>query len=130
MVSPINPDLSAYLTRAIRPTLMLLFIESISFFLLRQYRVLVEDFKYFHKLFLKRLNYAQCHQLIKQTSSVKDVDMNNVLVKSLLDEQLDRTLSSGETTEAIENLKRASKEDATILLQKIGGMLKEFKAVQ
>ena len=50
-------DIWTYLTFSIRPAGALIFIEAIAWFLLRQYRALIEDYKIFHRMYLKRANY-------------------------------------------------------------------------
>ena len=51
-----KPNLTVYLAQAIRPLGMLLFVEAIAWFLLRQYRALIEDYKVFHRVYLRRAN--------------------------------------------------------------------------
>lgn len=53
-----------YLVHAVRPALLLVFIEFIAIFLLRQYRALINDFKYFHSIGLSRFDNALITDII------------------------------------------------------------------
>src|SRR5262249_54823982 len=46
-----------FASRSLRPTGMLIFMEGIAWFLLRQYRVLIEEYKAFLRVYLKRSSY-------------------------------------------------------------------------
>lgn len=70
-----------YVVLTIRPTLILLFIQSISFYLLRQYRSLINDYKYFHNEYLKKSQIFTTHQLM-QTENISDLEMK--LIESLI----------------------------------------------
>jgi hypothetical protein len=90
-----------YLPKVIRPTGMLIFIESIAWFLLRQYRALIEDYKAFHRIYLKRANYRVAQKML--TQSVPDVSQYSLLfAAALLQEDLTGRLKNGESTEGIE----------------------------
>lgn len=93
---------STYLIRALRATGMLVFLEAIAWFLLRQYRNLIEDFKSFHRIYMKRANYLAAITIIDKTV-VRGEDL--LLVTALLGEDFSGRLGSGETTEAIEGMK-------------------------
>ncbi|MEO1031550.1 MAG: hypothetical protein AAFX55_09100 [Bacteroidota bacterium] len=118
-------ELTNYLTKAIGPSLMLLFIESVAFFLLRQYRVLIEDFKYFHKLFLKRLNYAQAYHLISQTDIQENIRAS--LLKILETDALNVKLGKDETTENLESIKIASKDDPSLLIKELINLIDKIQ---
>lgn len=93
---------STYLIHSFRSVGMLIFLEAIAWFLLRQYRNLVEDFKSFHRIYMKRANYlAAITVLDKETVRAEDL----LLVGALLGEDLSGKLASGETTESLENMK-------------------------
>lgn len=70
-----------YLALTIRPTLILIFIQSISFYLLKQYRSLISDYKYFHEEYLKKSKVFIIYQLM-QNDSITDIEMK--LIDSLL----------------------------------------------
>jgi hypothetical protein len=91
-----------YAQRAIRPTFVLLFIEGISWFLLRQYRALIEDYKAFHRMYLKRANYLIALKILDSPDLEKP---QAVFVASLLAEDLSGKLQEGETTENIQGVK-------------------------
>ncbi len=77
-----NQIASNYLALTIRPTLLLLFIQSISFYLLRQYRSLISDYKYFHEEYLKKSKTFVIYQLM-QNKNISDTEMK--LIDSLLE---------------------------------------------
>ncbi len=70
-----------YLALTIRPTLILIFIQSISFYLLKQYRSLISDYKYFYEQYLKKSKVFITYQLM-QNDSITEVEMK--LIDSLL----------------------------------------------
>jgi|APSaa5957512622_1039677.scaffolds.fasta_scaffold45665_1 hypothetical protein len=59
-----DPEMSNsnFILLAIRPALILLFIQSISIYLLRQYRLLIGDYKYFHKIYLEKSRVFSIYQ--------------------------------------------------------------------
>lgn len=50
-------DYVPYLLGNIRPTAMLIFVEALAWFLLRQYRLLIDDYRSFYRIYIKRANY-------------------------------------------------------------------------
>jgi hypothetical protein len=90
------------LPRVLRSTGVLIFIEAIAWFLLRQYRSLIEDFKQFTRLYLKRANYLAAFVLLSDPDSTPE---SRVLAAALIQEDLSGVLRSGETLEAIEKEK-------------------------
>jgi hypothetical protein len=102
-----------YLTKAIRPTGVLVFVESIAWFLLRQYRALVEDYKWFYRLYLKRSNYLAAMRIVEK----KPVQAEDLLIAAaLIHEDFSGRLKSGETTEAIEALRIPEDSPVTEIL--------------
>lgn len=93
---------TTYWIRAVRSAGMLIFLEAIAWFLLRQYRSLIEDFKSFHRIYMKRANYLATITLLEK-EQVRPEDL--LIASALLGEDLTGRLSTGETTESIENLK-------------------------
>jgi hypothetical protein len=93
---------TAYLIRTFRSAGMLIFLEAIAWFLLRQYRNLIEDFKSFHRIYMKRANYLAAITVLDK-EAVRSEDL--LLVTALLGEDLSGKLASGETTESLENMK-------------------------
>jgi hypothetical protein len=57
----------AALSPALRPALMLVFLEAIAFFLLRQYRSLIEDYKAFYRVTLRASNSLAALRLLGAT---------------------------------------------------------------
>lgn len=66
--------------------------------LLRQYRSLIEDYKAFHRLYLKRANYLVALKMLSR-SEVTQPEL--FLVTTMLSEDLTGRLKVGETTEGI-----------------------------
>ena len=92
----------SYLSKSIRPTGMLIFVESIAWFLLRQYRALIEDYKGFHRIYLKRSNYLLALKIFSN-ESVSAAQL--YWAATLIQEDLTGKLKSGESTETIEAVK-------------------------
>lgn len=103
----------------IRPTGVLIFIESIAWFLLRQYRSLIEDYKSFHKLHIKRSNYLAALILLDNESVTPE---KLFLAASLVNEDLSGKLRNGETTEAIEGSKMTVDNPISDILNTIKSM--------
>jgi hypothetical protein len=101
--------IQSYWVRALRPTGVLLFVEAIAWFLLRQYRALIEDYKWFHRLYMKRANYLAALRIFDKTA-IRPEDI--FVAASLITEDFSGVLKKDETTEALERLK--SQEDSPI----------------
>lgn len=113
---------SLFLTLSIlRPFGMLVFIESISWFLLRQYRNSMEDYKQLYRIYLKRKNYNLSYYIANNDHSN---DFNKLLIDSLLKDDMTGILSEGQTTEFLESKKII--EDSNIL-EKINSLVKIIK---
>jgi len=82
---------------------VLIFIEAIAWFLLKQYRAIIQDYKFFHKMYLKRANYLIAYRTISGKEDVSDQEL--IFITSLLSEDLSEKLKEGESTESLENLK-------------------------
>jgi len=93
-----------YLLNSIRPTFMLIFIESIAWFLLRQYRVSLADYKEFYHLYLQRMNYLIAWRSLEAASEEKK-ESNLLIATALLEDQKSGRLKPGETTESLEQQK-------------------------
>jgi hypothetical protein len=91
-------SLSEYLPRAIRPTGILIFVEAIAWFLLRQYRVQIEDYKSFYRIYLRRANLLIALKTI--ASAGKDRAQMALAAAFLQDDQSGR-LRQNETTETL-----------------------------
>ncbi|MEO4005351.1 hypothetical protein [Flavobacterium sp. CAU 1735] len=77
-----------YLSITIRPTLILLFIQSIAFYLLKQYRSLINDYKYFHEEYLNKSQTFITYQLM-QNDNLSEVEMK--LIDKLLSYKKEKT---------------------------------------
>jgi hypothetical protein len=114
-----DDKLKWYLLRAIRPAGVLIFVEAIAWFLLRQYRALIEDYKSFHRLYMKRANYLAALRILdKQTIRPEDI----YIAASLVEEDLSGKLRKGETTESLENLKNTGDSPITEILNAISSL--------
>ncbi|NQX97874.1 MAG: hypothetical protein HRT73_08355 [Flavobacteriales bacterium] len=101
---------SYFIMSILRPVCMLIFIESIAWFLLRQYRNSMEDYKYLYRIHLKRKNYQICYYLLSEENNNIDA---NMIVQTLLNEDISGKLLSGETTESLET-KKIKEENNTV----------------
>jgi hypothetical protein len=84
---------------AFRSFAMLVFLEAIAWFLLRQYRSLIEDYKSFYRYYMRRANYLAA---IKISSQRGGDSQFAAIVKTLLAEDLTGRLKKDETTETLE----------------------------
>ncbi|KVH72213.1 hypothetical protein WJ41_13860 [Burkholderia ubonensis] len=91
-----------YLIITIRPIGILIFTEAIAWFLLRQYRSATEDFKTFHRIYLRRSNYFSASKALAELDSRERAAL---LANALLAEDLSGRLNDGQSTEAIESMK-------------------------
>jgi hypothetical protein len=66
-----NTEVSKIILLSIRPTLILLFIEGISWYLLNQHKNLQADYKYYHAVYNKKLNYLASFKLMKKDEENK-----------------------------------------------------------
>lgn len=99
----LNEVALAYLPLAVRPVAMLVFVEAIAWFLLRQYRQLIEDYKTFHRVYLRRVNFLAAFKI----SSGKDATAAELAIAAaLLSDDVTGRLKMGETTEHLEAVKQ------------------------
>jgi hypothetical protein len=116
--------LSNYALHAIRPTGVLIFLEAIAWFLLRQYRALIEDYKSFYRIYMKRTNYLAVLYLLK---SVKVRKEDLVLITALLKEDLSGKLGKDETTETVQRLTQAEDSPVTEIIRSLGATALHLK---
>jgi hypothetical protein len=95
---------------------MLLFIEAIAWFLLRQHRVLIEDYKSFYRLYIRRTNYLTVLKLVAEST---DASHKGLLINALLIEDLSGRLRQGETTEGLEDQKLTDRNFAELALNSV-----------
>jgi hypothetical protein len=87
------------IVHAFKSTAMLIFIEAISWFLLRQYRALIEDYKSFYRYYMRRANYLITFKLVAEPT---ELALRTRFVETLLSEELSGRLLQGQTTEGLE----------------------------
>jgi len=109
-----NP--TAYLVRAIRPFAMLVFVEAIAWFLLRQYRALIEDYKIFNRLYTRRANFLIALRIV---GAAPESPAQLSLAVAFLGDDLSSRLKPGESTEAIESLKQLEPNPVNGLFEKL-----------
>ena len=114
----------AYLRTALRPTGVLIFLEAIAWFLLRQYRTLIEDYKWFYRVYVKRANYLAATRLLAEKEVTKE---QFFLATCLVNEDLSGLLKSGETTESLERLRMPEDSPVKEILSAIEAMYKDTK---
>jgi hypothetical protein len=119
-----DETLTSYWPKVVRPTGVLIFIESIAWFLLRQYRALVEDYKWFYRLYLKRANYLAAIRIL-ETENVRPEDM--FIAASLIQEDYSGRLKSGETTESLEVLRLPEESPVTEALRAFSAIKDKMK---
>ncbi|MCR8667432.1 hypothetical protein NO995_07055 [Aestuariibaculum sp. M13] len=66
-------DYTSFLIKGIRPLTILIFIESISWFLLKQYRKIISDYKYFYRIYQEKLKILELYKLTKEEKNL-DID--------------------------------------------------------
>jgi hypothetical protein len=81
-----NTDIVKILALSVRPTLILLFIESISWYLLKQHKNLLADYKYYHLIYNKKMNYLVSHKLISEEDFEKN-SISKIIPLMLLTEE-------------------------------------------
>jgi hypothetical protein len=91
-------SLTAYLARVVRPTGILIFVEAIAWFLLRQYRVQIEDYKSFYRIYLRRANLLIA---LKTIASARSDPAQVALAAAFLQDDQSGRLSKSETTESL-----------------------------
>lgn len=107
-------SLTKYWPQLIRPTGVLVFIESVAWFLLRQYRSLIEDYKSFHRIHLKRANYLAAYILLESEEVTPE---KMFLIASLINEDHSGKLQNGETTESLESNKQVITDPVSEVLE-------------
>jgi len=70
----------------LRPVLLLVFIETFTFFFLKQYRVIFNEYKLFFSIYLKLLNYQQViESFTTDTQTVLTAKLNDVFLAERYD---------------------------------------------
>ena len=122
-----SSDLTHYLMGTIPRITILLFIELLAGFFLRQYRIGVEDLKYFLELRrradAKRIAYAVFERL-------NDRDAKLAFAKAIMEEKSDTRLASGETTTTLYAMEKEENEIVKglgVVGDKLEAVAKAFK---
>jgi len=79
-----------------RASAQLLFIEALAWFLLRQHRALIEDYKAFYRYYMRRANYLAA---LKIAIENPDKDLMTSVVNTLLSEDLTQLNRLGRKSE-------------------------------
>lgn len=87
--------------RLVRSLGLVAFIEAIAWFFLKQYRVLVEDSKSYHRMYLKRSNTLAALALASEPRE-GGTDLTAAVVTALLADPVFEHLAQGESTEPLE----------------------------
>jgi len=95
-----NSDYSSFLIKGIRPLTILIFIESISWFLLKQYRKIISDYKYFYKIYQEKLKILELYKLAKENENL-DIDK---LFNHISEQDFDLTINK-DNEKSLENHK-------------------------
>ena len=114
-----DETLTTYWPKIVRPTGVLIFVEAIAWFLLRQYRSLVEDYKWFYRLYLKRSNFLAASRVLG-SDPVRPEDL--FIAVSLVQEDYSGRLKPGETTESLELLRMPEDSPITEALRSFSAL--------
>lgn len=97
-----NPSSQEMLLVNLRPTLMLIFIEALAWFLLKQYRALADEHRYFNRIASKKSAYLVAFMAPNIDSNS---DLYQRIITGLLQDESQSILKQGETTEQLESTK-------------------------
>lgn len=105
-IPSVNSDtkLEAYLMGSLRPAAMLVFVEALAWFLLRQYRSLLDEYMRFHRMAQRRADFLTAFLTIGKSNSP---DATVLVLTALLQEPSALILKNGESTVALEENKAA-----------------------
>lgn len=80
-------DFIKILSLTIRPTFILLFVQAISWYLLKQHKSALTEYKYYHSIYNKKLNYLASYRLI-QNEKEENSELKKLLPLMLLSEEI------------------------------------------
>jgi len=106
-----------------RPTAIFIFLETISWYLLRQYRALIEDFKSFYRIYLRRQNILSAYIIAHDRPLEQSAEL--AVVASLIQEDLSGHLRKGDRLDSEVQLDFASDSPTSSLAQFILGLAKK-----
>jgi hypothetical protein len=115
-----------FASHSLRPTGMLIFMEGIAWFLLRQYRVLIQEYKAFLQVYLRRSSY-----LIAWKASVSGAGDRQVAIANLMVNDLNTgaVLRKDETTEALETMRMADPTPVVEVLREMKNLVPNVKGL-
>ncbi|HEY1526666.1 MAG TPA: hypothetical protein VGH51_10545 [Candidatus Angelobacter sp.] len=113
-----NPWLT-FASHSLRPTGMLIFMEGIAWFLLRQYRVLIEEYKSFLRVYLKRSSYLIAWKAAATIGAEKQIAIAHAMIR----DEMGDTLKKNETTEALEVMKIEEPPPVIAILREVKELL-------
>ena len=97
---------------------MLIFMEGIAWFLLRQYRVLIEEYKSFLRVYLKRSSY-----LIAWKAASSAADKQFAVAQAMVSDDLSGTLNKNETTEVLETMRLSEPTPIVEILREVKALM-------
>lgn len=110
-----------YIVKSIRPALILIFIQSVSIYLLKQYRMLLEDFKYFRSIYERRANYLVSHQILKNNELSDDKNLK------LIDEILKKEDKDSNNKDAKASSESNEDESSSKIIDAVSKVIEKFK---
>jgi len=95
-----DAKIETFLMEGLRPTAMLIFVEALAWFLLKQYRSLSDEYRHFHRLAQRRADFLVAF-MSQGANRTAETDL--FLLTALLQEPSSIILKQGESTESIES---------------------------
>lgn len=95
-------DFIKMLSLSLRPTLILIFIQAISWYLLKQYRLTQEEYKHYFLIYNRKMNYLSTYKLIQSSNLNEEDDMKKLLPLILLKEDANVFLKDAENDKLIQ----------------------------
>jgi hypothetical protein len=115
-----------YIAKSIRPTLILLFVQSIAIYLLKQYRVLIEDYKYFQKEYETRSNALSLFQILKSNDLGLDKQklIEHLMSKQNTEQNISKDMKDNKTEIDTKDEKEVNSKFLAILEKGIDKIIK------
>jgi hypothetical protein len=98
-------DIMKIITLSVRPTLILIFIEAVSWYLLKQHKVLLDDYKYYHSIYNKKVGYLAAYKLVAE-SELADEKLKSIIPAIILSEEIKKSESVATDDSPIETSNR------------------------
>jgi hypothetical protein len=96
-----------YVLSNLRFVLIFVFVETVAWFLLKQYRALIEDYKTFYRVYLRRQNYTSSYLMLKKRPL--DQSAETLIAAAMLNEDLSGILSRGQELDSRAQLEFAER---------------------